>query len=181
MEALCCSFLESKIGENKYCQVQIAYNYNSKQIDWKEQDKECYNIWGYEQLPQGTLPQQPLQQGMTQPQSQQLPGQLPAAQPGVNPLDPILTEVKNLVMANGQTLEQLINSRHPAAQGMIEWSITTAVEPNNYSILVKVPPENPQSFKISHRFNYNTVTKVLSPTISDSKNLLDSITPQTVR
>ena len=40
-----------KIGENKYCQVQIAYNYNSKQIDWKEQDKECYNIWGYEQLP----------------------------------------------------------------------------------------------------------------------------------
>ena len=40
-----------KVGENKYCQVQIAYNYNSKQIDWKEQDKECYNIWGYEQLP----------------------------------------------------------------------------------------------------------------------------------
>lgn len=135
---------------------------------------------GYGQ-PQGTLPQQPLQQGMTQPQAQQFPGQLPAAQPGVNPLDPILTEVKNLAMANGQTLEQLINSRHPAAQGMIEWSITTAVEPNNYSILVKVPPENPQSFKISHRFNYNTVTKVLSPTISDSKNLLDSITPQAVR
>ena len=140
-----------------------------------------YGQTGYEQLPQGTLPQQPLQQGMTQPQGQQLPGQLPAAQPGVNPLDPILTEVKNLVMANGQTLEQLINSRHPAAQGMIKWSITTAVEPNNYSILVKVPPENPQSFKISHRFNYNTVTKVLSPTISDSKNLLDSITPQAVR
>lgn len=40
-----------KVGENKYCQVQIAYNYNSKQIDWKEQDKECYNIWGYEKLP----------------------------------------------------------------------------------------------------------------------------------
>lgn len=140
-----------------------------------------YGQAGYEQLPQGTLPQQPLQQGMTQPQGQQLPGQLPAAQPGVNPLDPILTEVKNLAMANGQTLEQLINSRHPAAQGMIEWSITTAVEPNNYSILVKVPPENPQSFKISHRFNYNTVTKVLSPTISDSKNLLDSITPQAAR
>lgn len=40
-----------KVGENKYCQVQIAYNYNSKKVDWKEQDKECYNIWGYEQLP----------------------------------------------------------------------------------------------------------------------------------
>ena len=40
-----------KIGENKYCQVRIAYDHASKQIDWKEQDKECYNIWGYEQLP----------------------------------------------------------------------------------------------------------------------------------
>lgn len=40
-----------KVGEDKYCQVQIAYNYTSKKVDWKEQDKECYNIWGYESLP----------------------------------------------------------------------------------------------------------------------------------
>ena len=40
-----------KVGKNKYCQVQIARNYLSKKVDWKEQDKECYNIWGYEQLP----------------------------------------------------------------------------------------------------------------------------------
>jgi hypothetical protein len=40
-----------EIGRNKYCQVQIVYNYASKQVNWKEQDKECYNIWGYEQLP----------------------------------------------------------------------------------------------------------------------------------
>ena len=40
-----------KVGEDKYCQVQIAYNYTSKKVDWKEQDKECYNIWGYEALP----------------------------------------------------------------------------------------------------------------------------------
>ncbi|MEG2686712.1 MAG: DUF3962 domain-containing protein [Christensenellaceae bacterium] len=40
-----------KISEDKYCQVPIAYDYNAKQIDWKWQDKECYNIWGYEQLP----------------------------------------------------------------------------------------------------------------------------------
>lgn len=40
-----------KVGEDKYCQVQIAYNYTSKKVDWKEQDKECYNIWGYEPLP----------------------------------------------------------------------------------------------------------------------------------
>ena len=40
-----------KVGENKYCQVQIARNYNSQKATWKEQDKECYNIWGYEPLP----------------------------------------------------------------------------------------------------------------------------------
>ena len=78
-------------------------------------------------------------------------------------------------MANGQTLQQLIPAKHPATQDMIEWTITTAVEPQNYSVLVKVPPENPQSFKISYRFNYNTENKALDPTISDSKNLLDSV------
>ena len=57
---------------------------------------------------------------------------------------------------------------------MAEWSISTAVDPDNYSVMVKVPPENPQSFKISYRFNYNTETKALEPTISDSKNLLQS-------
>ena len=40
-----------KVSDDKYCQVSIAYDYNSRQIDWKAQDKECYNIWGYEQLP----------------------------------------------------------------------------------------------------------------------------------
>lgn len=40
-----------QVGQNKYCQVQIAYNSVSKQLDWRNQDKECYNIWGYEQLP----------------------------------------------------------------------------------------------------------------------------------
>ena len=40
-----------KVSDSKYCQVSIAYNYNSRQPDWKAQDKECYNIWGYEQLP----------------------------------------------------------------------------------------------------------------------------------
>ena len=40
-----------KISEDKYCQVPIVYGYAAKQPVWKEQDKECYNIWGYEQLP----------------------------------------------------------------------------------------------------------------------------------
>lgn len=40
-----------KISKDKYCQVPIAYDFNRKQLAWKEQDEECYNIWGYTQLP----------------------------------------------------------------------------------------------------------------------------------
>ena len=40
-----------KISEDKYCQVPIVYGYTARQPVWKEQDKECYNIWGYAQLP----------------------------------------------------------------------------------------------------------------------------------
>lgn len=39
------------VSDSKYCQVPIAYDYTNKRLDWKAQDKECYNIWGYEQLP----------------------------------------------------------------------------------------------------------------------------------
>lgn len=95
-----------------------------------------------------------------------------------NPQDAILEEVKNYMLPNGQTLKAFVEAKHPAATDLITWEISTAVDPDNYSILVKVPPENPQSFKISYRFNYNTVTKVLDPTISDAKNLLDSAQPQ---
>ena len=124
---------------------------------------------GQQQMPAGAM-----QPGMPQQAYGQNAPMMPV-QPAANPLDPILAQVQNFPLANGQTLQQLINSRHPAAQQMIEWNITTAVEPDNYSILVKIPPENPQSFKISYRFNYNTVTNTLDPTISDSKNLLDSV------
>lgn len=40
-----------KVGQTKYCQVKIVYNPDTKQIYWNEQDKECYNLWGYKQLP----------------------------------------------------------------------------------------------------------------------------------
>ena len=95
-----------------------------------------------------------------------------------NPQEAILEEVKNYMLPNGMTLKAFVESKHPAATELITWEISTAVDPDNYSILVKVPPENPQSFKISYRFNYNAVTKALDPTISDAKNLLDSAQPQ---
>nr|QGT50665.1 hypothetical protein Elusimicrob1349_1350 [uncultured Elusimicrobia bacterium] len=103
-------------------------------------------------------------------------------QPEASPMDAALTEVQNYPLVNGFTLKEFIEAKHPAAQNLITWDISTAVDPDNYSVLVKVPPENPQSFKISYRFNYNTVTKSLDPTISDAKNLLDSASqgmPQT--
>lgn len=94
-------------------------------------------------------------------------------QPEVNPMDEALEQVKNYPLVNGLTLKEFIEAKHPAAVNLITWDISTAVDPDNYSVIVKVPPENPQSFKISYRFNYNTVTKALDPTISDAKNLLD--------
>lgn len=39
------------VSDDKYCQIPIAYDYNTRRVDWKAQDRECYNIWGYEQLP----------------------------------------------------------------------------------------------------------------------------------
>lgn len=42
------------VFSSKYCQIPIAYDSKSKQIDWKAQDKECYNICGYERLPAAT-------------------------------------------------------------------------------------------------------------------------------
>jgi len=91
-------------------------------------------------------------------------------------LDNILAEVKQFSLSNGQPLQQLIESQHAAVSPeAITWDISTAVEPDNYSILVKVPLGNPQDDKKAYRFNYNAVTKTLDPTISDAKNLLDSI------
>lgn len=102
-------------------------------------------------------------------------GEDPAAQ---DPQNFVLEEVKNYVLPNGMTLKSFIEAKHPTAVAMITWDISTAVDPDNYSVLVKVPPENPQSFKTSYRFNYNAVTKALDPTISDAKNLLDSAAAQ---
>ena len=115
------------------------------------------------------------QQAQTEQMNEMLPAApAPQAAPQVNPTDAVLSEVKNYALPNGMTLEQLIAARHPNAGAMMEWSVSTAVDPGNYSVMVKVPPENPQSFKLSYRFNYNTGTKTLEPTISDSKNLLQS-------
>lgn len=40
-----------KVSDRKYCQIPIAYSAKNKHLDWRDQDRECYNIWGYQQLP----------------------------------------------------------------------------------------------------------------------------------
>ncbi len=86
--------------------------------------------------------------------------------------DPMLAEVQRYVLANGQTLKAFIEAEHAPVASAITWEISPAVDPDNYSVLAKVPPDNPQSFKTPYRFNYNAVSKELVPTTSDAKNLL---------
>ncbi len=91
-----------------------------------------------------------------------------------SPADEALNKVQGFPLPNGLTLKQFIETKHAdVSSDLITWEITDAVEPDNYSITVKVPPANPQNFKTVYRFNYNTQSGLLDPTISDSKNLLD--------
>ena len=85
-----------------------------------------------------------------------------------------LEKVQNFPLPNGLSLQQFIEQKHAAiSPSLISWEATEAVEPDNYSITVKIPPENPQNFKTVYRFNYDMQTGLLDPTISDAKNLLD--------
>ncbi len=88
--------------------------------------------------------------------------------------DEVLSRVQNLMLPNGQTLQQLVEAKHAAIDSnLISWEVADAVEPDNYAVTIKVPPENPQNFKTVYRFNYNMQDGSLDPTISDAKNLLD--------
>lgn len=96
----------------------------------------------------------------------------PVGQP--EQMEQVLSTVQNFMLPNGRTLQQFIQEKHSAISNeLISWEIVDAVEPDNYSITVKIPPENPQNIKTVYRFNYNTQDGTLDPTISDAKNLLD--------
>jgi len=88
--------------------------------------------------------------------------------------DRVLNDVQNLSLSNGFTLREFVEAKHAAiSKDLISWEVTDSVEPENYSITIKIPPENPQNFKTVYRFNYNMENGLLEPTISDAKNLLD--------
>ena len=111
--------------------------------------------------------------------NQQTQDLLDQEQAPAQPATPSLSEqaqekVKNFPLPNGYTLKGFIESKYPTISAdLITWETTEAVEPDNYSVTVKVPPENPQNFKTVYRFNYNMQSGMLDPTVSDAKNLLD--------
>ena len=93
---------------------------------------------------------------------------------GPTPAEQAQEKVQNFPLPNGMTLKAFIESKHATiSPELITWETTDAVEADNYSVTVKVPPENPQNFKTVYRFNYNMVSGLLDPTVSDAKNLLD--------
>lgn len=109
------------------------------------------------------------------PPSAQIPPSIPAGS-GITASAPrsFLDTVKNYKLSNGVTLKTLIDSKHPSVKDFIEWT-ETEFDDNNYSIFVKVPPEKEMTLRTIYRFNYNIQTKALTPTITDSRNLLESI------
>ncbi|MBO5911169.1 MAG: hypothetical protein J6Q05_03140 [Elusimicrobiaceae bacterium] len=93
---------------------------------------------------------------------------------GPTPAEQAQEKVQNFALPNGTNLKSFIEAKHAAVSPeLITWETTESVEEDNYSVTVKVPPENPQSFKTVYRFNYNMTSGLLSPTVSDAKNLLD--------
>lgn len=38
------------VGGDKYCQIPICYSGKDKGFAWRKQDKECYDLWGFEPL-----------------------------------------------------------------------------------------------------------------------------------
>lgn len=38
------------VGGDKYCQIPVCYSGRDKGFVWKKQDKECYDLWGFEPL-----------------------------------------------------------------------------------------------------------------------------------
>lgn len=40
-----------RVSDDKICKIPIQYDYETKSLDWKSQDRECYNLYGYKTLP----------------------------------------------------------------------------------------------------------------------------------
>lgn len=52
-----------RVSEDKYCQVPVRYSRQDKGLAWKKQDKECYDLWGFEPLVEPTNLWEEIEQG----------------------------------------------------------------------------------------------------------------------
>jgi hypothetical protein len=83
----------------------------------------------------------------------------------------VANEVKAYVLPDGLTLEQKVNGSHPNMIDQIQWTADPSVDPDYYSIAVRLPP-NQEGYSLTYRFNYNIVDKTLAPTTSEANNLM---------
>ena len=90
--------------------------------------------------------------------------------------DNIIRTVKNYTFADASTLEAKIRAAHRNNADLIQWSAEPAVDPAYYSIAVKLPPNN-EGYSLTYRFNYNTSDGSLTPTTSESNNIMAYTVP----
>lgn len=93
-------------------------------------------------------------------------------EPAVDSMSEILTQVKQYSFPNNTTLEQRIIAANNV-EGNLDWSISPTEDLDVYSIAVKLPA-NMEGQSFSYRFNYNVNGGVLTPTTSESKNIMEN-------
>ena len=98
----------------------------------------------------GTEEEQPVQELSEQEQpsmQEEFPPVEPQQEVTTDPKEVVRTEVQNYLLSNGQTLKSYVESKHPAMVDVITWDVKDSASADNYTVWIKVPPENPQSFK----------------------------------
>ena len=94
-------------------------------------------------------------------------------EPAVDSMSEILTQVKQYSFPDKTTLEQRIIAANSNMEGNLDWSIFPTEDLDVYSIAVKLPA-NMEGQSFSYRFNYNVNGDVLTPTTSESKNIMEN-------
>ena len=90
-----------------------------------------------------------------------------------DPMAEVLAQVKKYSFPDKTTLEERIKNYNPNIMGDLEWSIFPTEDLDVYSIAIKLPA-NLEGQSFSYRFNYNVNGGVLTPTTSESKNIMEN-------
>ncbi len=104
---------------------------------------------------------------------QESTAQIPVNQDNSNEPYSIVENVKNYTFSDGTTLEERIKTSNKISNAQLEWTLLPTEEQNVYSIAVRLP-KNSVGQGFSYRFNYNNLDRVLTPTTSESKNIMEN-------